>query len=58
MKRLKITKNGKILHGRSFTSHLQVKKSKKRRKNLKKNILLTGFYAKKVRKFMNLRKAK
>lgn len=49
--RLKITKNGKILRRQSFRRHLKSSKSAKRLRNLKKTIGLTGFYAKKVKKF-------
>ena len=49
--RLKITKNGKVLRRQSFRRHLKSSKSAKRLRNLKKTIELTGFYAKKVKKF-------
>ena len=50
IKRLRITKNGKIMRLQSFRRHLKANKSKKRLRNLKKAIELTGFYAKKIRK--------
>lgn len=49
-KRLKITKNGKILRRQSFRRHLKGTKSAKRLRNLKKTVKVEGFYAKKVHK--------
>lgn len=53
-KRLKITKNGKVLRRQSFRRHLKASKSKKQLKNLKKTIEMTGSMAKKVRKFLGI----
>lgn len=50
VKRFRITKNGKILRRQSFRRHLKSHKSKKQLKNLKKTVLLTGYYAKKIHK--------
>ncbi len=56
VKRLKITKNGKFLRRRSFTSHLKASKSRRARRNLKHSVVLTGYYAKKMRKALGLKK--
>ncbi|OGM71065.1 50S ribosomal protein L35 [Candidatus Woesebacteria bacterium RIFCSPLOWO2_01_FULL_44_24b] len=56
-KRFKVTKRGKILRGRAFTSHLNVKRSSKKRRAQGRPVEVKGFYAKKLRKGMGLRKA-
>ncbi len=53
-KRLKITKNGKILRGRSFTSHLREKKSGNKKRSMKRTVELTGYQAKKIRKYLGI----
>jgi large subunit ribosomal protein L35 len=50
LKRLKITKNGKIMRRQSFRRHLKAGKTSKRLRNLKRIKELTGYYAKKIRK--------
>ena len=50
IKRFKITKTGKVLRGRNFSGHLNVKKSAKRRRRLGKLIEVRKVYAKKIRK--------
>ena len=57
-KRFKVTGSGKILRRRSFAGHLNVKKSRKKTRKAKKDVLVTGFYEKKLRKRMGLRKKK
>jgi large subunit ribosomal protein L35 len=57
-KRFKVTGSGKIMRGRSFTSHLKVKKSSKHKRRLKKSVEVKGFYAKKLRKRMGIKKQK
>ena len=57
-KRFKVTGSGKIMRRRSFTSHLNTKKSRKKTLKAKKDVLVTGFYEKKLRKAMGLRKKK
>jgi large subunit ribosomal protein L35 len=52
--RFKITKNGKILRRRNFTSHLKAKKSSKRLRNLKKQVLVNPTYAKRLRKALGI----
>lgn len=55
-KRFKVTGSGKIMRGRNFNRHLRVKKSKKQKRRLKGEVEVTGFYEKKLRKRMGLRK--
>ena len=50
LKRLKITKNGKIMRRQSFRRHLKAGKSSKQLRNLKRIKELKGYYAKKIRK--------
>lgn len=57
-RRFKVTKNGKILARRSFRRHLKASKSKKRLRNLKRVKEIKGYYAKKLKKAMGVRKAK
>lgn len=54
LKRLKITKNGKIMRRQSFRRHLKASKSKKQLKNLKKTVEMVGYHAKKIRKFLGI----
>ena len=55
-KRFKITKTGKILRARAFSSHLNEKRSSKKRRAQRRPVEVKGFYAKKLRKAMGLRK--
>ena len=57
-KRFKITKNGKILRRQAFRRHLKASKSKKRLSNLSRFVEVKGFYAKKLKKAMSIKKAK
>lgn len=56
--RFKITKNGKILRRQAFRRHLKANKSRKRLSNLSKFVQVKGFYAKKLKKAMSIKKAK
>lgn len=58
VKRFKITKTGKILRGSSFSSHLNVKRSSKKRRKQRRPIEVTGSYAKRLKKALGIRKAK
>ncbi len=58
LKRFKVTGRGKIMRGRSFTSHLRVKKSSKHKRRLSKMVEVKGFYAKKLRKRMGIKKVR
>lgn len=51
-KRLKVTKNGKVLRRQSFRRHLKASKSAKQLRGLKRIVALTGHMAKKVRKVL------
>jgi large subunit ribosomal protein L35 len=53
-KRFKITKNGKVMRRHNFTRHLRVKKSKAKRRSQKRPVVMTGYYAKKIRKFLGV----
>lgn len=55
-KRIKVTASGKLLRGRSFTSHLRVKKSSRQKRRLKGTTEITGFHAKKFAKALRLKK--
>jgi len=55
-KRFKITKRGKVIRRQSFKGHLKVSKSKKRIRNLKKSVKLKDAYAKRVKKFLGVKK--
>jgi len=57
-KRFKITKTGKILRRRSFTRHLNVKKSRKHKRRLSGTVEVKPTYAKKLRKVMGVKKSK
>jgi ribosomal protein L35 len=50
LKRLRITKNGKVLRLQGFKRHLNAKKSSKRKRALGRVVKLNEKYAKKVRK--------
>lgn len=49
-KRFKFTKNGKVLRGHSFTSHLQSKRSSKQKRRLKGTTEVSGSFAKRLKK--------
>jgi ribosomal protein L35 len=38
----------------NFTRHLRVKKSKAKRRSQKRPVVMTGYYAKKIRKFLGV----
>ena len=50
--RIKFTKNGKALRRQSFRRHLKASKSSKRLRNLKKQTVLIGYIAKKIKKYL------
>lgn len=54
-KRLRVTKNGKVIRLQSFAGHLNAKKSSKRLRRLKRKVLVEKTYAKKVKKALGLR---
>lgn len=47
-KRFKITKNGKVMRGQSFTSHLKVRKSSKHRRSLRGTVATSASFAKRI----------
>ena len=55
-KRFKITKNGKVLRGQSFTSHLRVRKSSKHKRALSGTVTTFETYAKRIRMAMGVKK--
>ena len=57
-RRFKITKTGKILRRRGFRSHLNVKRSGQKRREQNRPVEVTGFYAKKLKKALGLKKRK
>jgi len=51
-RRFRITKKGKLLHRRSFGSHLKANKSATRRRKSRKPVELTGRTALKIKRVM------
>jgi len=51
-RRLRITKNGKVLRRKGFGRHLNVKKSSKRKRRLGRVVLMGKSYSKRVRKML------
>jgi len=58
VKRFKVTSTGKLMRGRSFNSHLRVKKSRKQKRRLSRSVEVKGAYAKKLRKRMGIKRKK
>jgi large subunit ribosomal protein L35 len=54
-KRFKVTSSGKIMRRRSFTGHLNVKRSKRQKRRLKNAVEVQGKYAKKLKKVLGVR---
>ncbi|MBI2442949.1 MAG: 50S ribosomal protein L35 [Candidatus Levybacteria bacterium] len=51
-KRFRITKTGKVMFGHQYGSHLKLHKSKRRLRRQKEPGVLTGVFAKKIKKMM------
>ena len=51
-RRIKVTKTGKVLRRQGFKRHLNVKKSAKRKRSLRKIVPMSKTYAKKIRKYL------
>ena len=51
-KRFKITKTGKVLFAHQYQGHLRIKKSQKRKRRQAVPEVLTGTFAKKIKKMM------
>lgn len=56
LKRLRITKKGKVLRRQGFKRHLNAKKASKRKRSLGRVISMKEKYAKKVKKVLGTRK--
>lgn len=56
LKRLRITKKGKVLRRQGFKRHLNAKKTSKRKRSLGRVISMKETYAKKVKKALGIRK--
>lgn len=52
VKRFKITKTGKVLHGKQNRSHLRSKKSRSNLRRLKEPAQVTGEFAKKIKQML------
>ena len=50
--RFKVTKTGKVMFGHQYSSHLKLHKSKKRLRRQKEPAVLTGEFAKKVKRML------
>lgn len=51
-KRFKVTKRGKVLFAHQYSGHLMRKKSKRRIRRQKEPGMLTGTFAKKIKKML------
>ena len=51
-KRFKITKTGKVLFSHQYQGHLMMKKSKRRQRHQSEPGVLTGTFAKKIKKML------
>ena len=49
-KRFKITKNGKVVFGHQYGGHNKLKKSKSRQRRIKEPGVLSGAFAKKIKR--------
>lgn len=54
-KRFRVTKNGKLMRRRSFSSHLREKKSKNKKRAQKRPVEMKGYMAKKIRTFLGVK---
>lgn len=53
-KRFKVTKTGKVMHGKQFGGHLKLGKSKRRLRRLKEPAELKGEFAKKIKQMLGV----
>lgn len=51
-RRFKITKTGKVMFGHQYGSHLKLHKSKRRIRRQKEPGVMTGIFAKKIKKML------
>lgn len=54
VRRIKVTKNGKLMRRHGFNRHLKASKKKSRIRDRKRPIEITGAYAKKLRQILGL----
>ena len=52
LKRFKVTKTGKVMHGSQNAGHLKLHKSKSRLRRQKEPAQLTGAFAKRIKKML------
>ncbi len=55
-RRFKITKNGKVMRRKGFKRHLNVKKSRKQKRRLKRVVVTKKVHAKKIKKVLGIGK--
>lgn len=51
-KRFKVTKTGKVMFGHQYGSHLKLHKSRRRIRRQKEPGVMTGLFAKKIKKML------
>ncbi len=54
-KRFKVTKNGKIMHRHNFSRHLRARKSEAKKRAQKRQVVMTGYFARKLKKYLGIR---
>jgi large subunit ribosomal protein L35 len=52
VKRMKLTKSGKVKRHQSFTSHLLVRRTTKRKRHLRRGVICQGLIAKHMAKLL------
>ena len=52
VKRMKLTKSGKVKRHQSFTSHLMTRRISKRKRHLRSSVIVEGVFGKKMRKLL------
>jgi large subunit ribosomal protein L35 len=52
VKRMKLTKTGKVKRHQSFTSHLLTRRTTKRKRQLRSAVIVEGVFGKKMRKLL------
>jgi large subunit ribosomal protein L35 len=53
-RRFRITRKGKVMRGQGFRRHLNVKKSSKHKRRLKKVVVTKKYHAKKIKKALGI----
>ena len=54
-KRFKVTKNGKIMHRHNFSRHLRARKSEYQKRGQKRQVVMTGYFARKLQRYLGIR---